>query len=314
MNIVERALPGALFLIFFFWQLFPIILASQGAFLDMRKLLVYPIPDSQLFLLETVLRVTTAIEMILVSGGLIAGLLLNPDVPFWSPLPILLFMTLNLLLATGIKSLLDRLFKKKGVRELMMVVFLGLILAPQFFAAGLQDGLAPQFSFLRRFAGVFQLLPWSAAADLALGKLSGLAVASLAASTAIAFVFPRLQFARSLLLDEGSGGAGRKAVSTEENWFDRVSRWPSLVLLDPLPRSLKKTFAVFPAPGVSALFSSSRVPSAPSSGCPRSCVVRMGGSRKTTSPWPRSTACWCLVKCFIGTCSGLNAPAPSSGS
>ena len=240
MNIVERALPGALFLIFFFWQLFPIILASQGAFLDMRKLLVYPIPDSQLFLLETVLRVTTAIEMILVSGGLIAGLLLNPEVPFWSPLPILLFMTLNLLLATGIKSLLDRLFKKKGVRELMMVVFLGLILAPQFFAAGMQDGAAPQFGFLRRFAGVFQLLPWSAAAGLALGKLSGLAVASLAASTVIAFVFARLQFARSLQLDEGSGGAGRKAVNTEENWFDRVSRWPSLVLLDPVAALVEK--------------------------------------------------------------------------
>ena len=240
MNIVERALPGALFLIFFFWQLFPIILASQGAFLDMRKLLVYPIPDSQLFLLETVLRVTTAIEMILVSGGLIVGLLLNPEVPFWSPLPILLFMTLNLLLATGIKSLLDRLFKKKGVRELMMVVFLGLILAPQFFAAGMRDGAAPQFGFLRRFTGVFQLLPWSAAAGLALGNLSGLAVASLAASTAIAFVFARLQFARSLQLDEGSGGAGGKAVSTQENWFDRVSRWPSLVLPDPVAALVEK--------------------------------------------------------------------------
>ena len=65
MNILEKALPGALFLIFFFWQLFPIILASQGAFLDLRKLLVYPIPPSQLFLLEIVLRVSTAIEMIL---------------------------------------------------------------------------------------------------------------------------------------------------------------------------------------------------------------------------------------------------------
>jgi hypothetical protein len=102
MNIVARALPGALFLIFFFWQLFPIILASQGAFLDMRKLLVYPIPDNQLFLLETVLRVTTAFEMIFVCGGVIIGLLLNPDVPCWGPLAILLFMALNLLLATGI--------------------------------------------------------------------------------------------------------------------------------------------------------------------------------------------------------------------
>jgi ABC-2 type transport system permease protein len=240
MGIVEKAFPGALFLIFFFWQLFPVILASQGAFIDMRRLLVYPIPSSQLFLLETVLRVTTAIEMILVCCGLIIGLLLNPDVPLWSPLPILLFMALNLLLATGIKSLLDRLFKKKGVRELMMVVFLGLILAPQFFAAVVQDGAAPQFQFLQRFGAVFRVMPWSAAASLALGKLSGLAVASLAASTAIAFVFARLQFARTLLLDEDSGGAGRSAVSSDESWFGRIARWPSLLLLDPLAALVEK--------------------------------------------------------------------------
>jgi len=240
MNIVDRALPGALFLVFFFWQLFPIILASQGAFLDMRKLLVYPIPDSQLFLLETVLRVTTAIEMILVCMGLIVGLLLNPEVPFWSPLPILLFITMNLLLATGIKSLLERLFKKKGVRELMMVVFLGLILVPQFFAAGLQPGAAPQFRFLQRFAAVLQYMPWSAASGLALGKITGGALASLIACAALAFVFARRQFARSLLLDEDSGSAAANPVNTGETWFDRVSRWPSLFLLDPVAVLVEK--------------------------------------------------------------------------
>lgn len=240
LTVVERALPGALFLIGFFWQLFPIILASQGAFLDMRKLLVYPIPDSQLFLLETVLRVTTAFEMIIVCGGLIAGLLLNPEMPFWSPFPILVFMTLNLLLATGIKSLLERLVRKKGVRELMMVVFLGIILLPQFFAAGLEGGALPRLQFLQRFIGVLQVMPWSAAASLALGKFSGLAVASLIVTTALAFIFARAQFARSLQLEEDSGSARQKAVSTEETWFDRVSRWPSLVLLDPVAVLVEK--------------------------------------------------------------------------
>jgi ABC-2 type transport system permease protein len=240
MNIVARALPGALFLIFFFWQLFPIILASQGAFLDMRRLLVYPIPDSQLFLLETMLRLTTAFEMFFVCGGLIVGLFLNPEVPFWSPLAILLFMALNLLLATGIKSLLDRLFKKKGVRELMMVVFLGLILVPQFFASAMQDGASAQFTFLQRLAPVFRLMPWSAAASLALGKLTGLAVASLCGATAIAFVFARLQFARSLQLEEDSGSAATPSVNTGETWLDRVYRWPSVILLDPVAAIVEK--------------------------------------------------------------------------
>jgi len=240
LNIVERALPGALFLIFFFWQLFPIILASQGAFLDIRKLLVYPIPPNQLFLLETMLRVSTAYEMILVSGGLIVGLLLNPGLPLWSPLAIVAFVALNLLLATGIKSLLSRLFKKKGVRELMMLVFLGLILIPQFFAAAMQDGSVPRFAFLQRLVPLFRLMPWSAAASLALSKFSLLSIASLSGATAIAFVFARLQFARSLQLEDGSPDAGPRATVQGVSWSDRLSRWPSAILADPLAALVEK--------------------------------------------------------------------------
>ncbi|MFN0104445.1 MAG: hypothetical protein ACKV2U_20450 [Bryobacteraceae bacterium] len=284
MPVVERALPGALFLVFFFWQLFPIILASQGAFLDMRRLLVYPIPGSQLFLLETVLRVTTAVEMILVCGGLIVGLLINPAIRLWGPIAIVSFMVLNLLLATGIKSLLERLFKKKGVRELLMLVFLGLILLPQFFAAWLETGGAPQLQSLRRFGAIFRVMPWSAAADLGLGKFSGLSVASLAAAVGIAFVFARRQFARSLQLDDSSGGAGRKAMSTEPltaerdrgqerqqvgqhqsrvrhqvngevTWFDRIAGLPSALLPDPLAALVEKDIrTLFRAPRFRLIF------------------------------------------------------------
>jgi ABC-2 type transport system permease protein len=240
MAIVERALPGALFLIGFFWQLFPIILASQGAFLDMRRLLVYPIPDSQLFLLETVLRITTAIEMMLVSVGLMIGLLFNREVPLWGPLAIVVFMALNLLLATGTKSLLDRLFKKKGVRELLMVVFLGLILVPQFFAASLQDGATPQFQWFQKFGPLFRATPWSAAARLALGQVSGLAVASLAACTSLAYLFARMQFARSLQLEEDTGSATDKPEKSGATWLDHIARWPSAFLLDPVAALVEK--------------------------------------------------------------------------
>jgi ABC-2 type transport system permease protein len=240
MPILERALPGALFLIFFFWQLFPIMLASQGAFLDMRRLLVYPIPPNQLFLLEAVLRVTTAVEMLLVSAGLAVGLLLNPAVPMWSPLAIGLFVILNLLLATGVKSLLERLFKKKGVREAMMVLFLGLILVPQFLAASLQDGATPHFRLLQRFDALLSLLPWTAAASLALGKLSGRAVAALLGSVAITYVFARLQFARTLQLDENEGSPSVSTGSNKPTLLDHLARLPSFLLLDPIAALVEK--------------------------------------------------------------------------
>lgn len=240
MNLAQRAFPGALFLVFFFWQLFPIILASQGAFLDMRRLLVYPIPESQMFLLEVVLRITTAIEMVLVCAGLIIGLTLNREVPWWGPLAIPVFMAFNLLLATGVKSLLERLFKKKGVRELMMVVFLGLILLPQFFAASMQDGAAPSFPILQKFSTVFSVLPWTTTARLAFGRPSGLAVASLTAAVALAYLFARLQFARSLQLDESAAPTPQRAESAQNSRFDAILRWPDALLLDPVAALVEK--------------------------------------------------------------------------
>jgi ABC-2 type transport system permease protein len=240
MGIVERALPGALFLVFFFWQLFPIILASQGAFLDMRRLLVYPIPESQMFALEVALRVTTAIEMLLVCIGLMVGLWCNPEVRVWAPLVIVVFILFNLFLATGVKALMERWFKKKGVRELMMVGFLALILVPQLFAAGLQEGVPNQFAFLEKFAVVMRVTPWIAVGALALGKGGGLAVASLTVSTGLAYLFARLQFARSLRLEEGEGDGPRKAEKAESTWFDAVVRWPGVVLLDPVAAVVEK--------------------------------------------------------------------------
>ncbi len=241
MMIVERALPGAFFLICFFWQLFPIVMASQGAFLDLKRLLAYPIPNSQLFLLETALRVTTAIEMILICAGLIVGLLLNPDLPVWGTLAVAVLMVFNLLLATGIKSLLDRLFQKKGVRELMMVLFLGLILVPQLLVAGIESNGAPRFGSLRNLEAVFRLFPWSAAASLALGRLSAQSVASLLAATGLALLFARLQFFRSLRLDGESGAASAsQPASNESTWFDRASRLPSTLFPDPIAAVVEK--------------------------------------------------------------------------
>ncbi len=235
---VERALPGAFFLVCFFWQLFPVVLASQGAFIDLRRLLAYPIPPSQLFLLETALRVSTAIEVILICLGLAVGFLFNPNTPLWGLLGLFGLMSFNLLLATGVKSLLDRLFRKKGIREVIMLIFLGLIILPQLLVASLENAPLPSLAFLKDFTVAFRAMPWSAAASIATGHPSGLPVASLLAANAAAFLFARLQFTRTLLLEDTAGSPTAKPAAASP--FDRLAALPALVFPDPVAALIEK--------------------------------------------------------------------------
>ena len=58
-------IPVGLLGICFYWQAMPILSASMGSSLDMRKLVVYPAPHAKLFLVELLLRLTTGLEMVL---------------------------------------------------------------------------------------------------------------------------------------------------------------------------------------------------------------------------------------------------------
>jgi ABC-2 type transport system permease protein len=61
----------------------PVLSASMGASLDLRKLLPYPIPHRKLFTVEVLLRLTTAVEMLILMAGGVAGLIANPGVGGW---------------------------------------------------------------------------------------------------------------------------------------------------------------------------------------------------------------------------------------
>ena len=61
-------LSSGLLLVFAYWQLVPLILVSSGMSLDLRRLIVYPISDAQLFWMEVLLRVTTSFEMLIEIG------------------------------------------------------------------------------------------------------------------------------------------------------------------------------------------------------------------------------------------------------
>lgn len=237
--VVERALPGALFLLLFFWQLLPVLLAAQGAFLDIRRLLGFPVPPGQLFLLETVLRTTTAPEMLLVSLGLAAGLAINPEVPFWGTLIVLAYVVFNLLLSAAVKSLLDSLFQKPILRELMVLLFLGVALLPQIFvSSNAGRGGLPQVPELAWLGRAVRLLPWSAASQLALGHARLAPALAFGAVLAAAFLFARAQFRRSLRLVDAeeaprTGASGQSRV-------EFLATWPARVFSDPVAMIVEK--------------------------------------------------------------------------
>src|SRR5205085_6044002 len=120
-----------------YWQAMPILSASMGSSLDMRKLLVYPAPHPKLFLVEVLLRLTTGLEMLIVLVGGAAGLLRNRDAGGWSTLPsvlggVLIYVLFNVLLASGTRSLLERLLSRRRVREILVFFLLMLWMVPRF--------------------------------------------------------------------------------------------------------------------------------------------------------------------------------------
>jgi hypothetical protein len=110
---LSNILPRALMLMFIYWQLAPVMTASLGASLELKKLLVYPIPFRQLFTIEVLLRLSTSIEMMIVLAGLAIGLARNPAVPAWAaPAALVPFVAFNLFVSAGLRPWLERLLAR----------------------------------------------------------------------------------------------------------------------------------------------------------------------------------------------------------
>ncbi len=232
---IESVLPVILMGTCLFWQLAPILTTDAGASLNVRKILLYPISDGELFVVELLLRLTTALEMLLVLTGTLVGLLVNPAVPRWLPAPALaVFIAFNLFLSAGLRSLLERLLAIRRVRELVVMVMVTCAALPQLLAAtGHAGNLRRLLSFRQSI-----LLPWTAAARFALGRQAGVALAILSAAAATAYVFGRFQFRRSLRFDVA---AARSAGSVgSAGWTDRLYGWPAAVFSDPLAALVEK--------------------------------------------------------------------------
>jgi ABC-2 type transport system permease protein len=235
LNFIQTVLPAALLICFLYWQLIPILMASMGSSLEVKKLLVYPIPRGNLFALEVMLRVSTGAEMILLLIGAGIGLLLNPRIAKWGPLSLMLFVAFNLFCSAGVRDLLVRLMARRRVREFTALVFVLAAALPQVLV------FSGYHSRLRGFViGTSSpFLPWNAAGQLAQGNFSWTAAGVLLAWTAASFVFGRWQFERGLNFDYGeaaSKGASSARKASPLEWFYRLPR----VLPDPLGILIEK--------------------------------------------------------------------------
>ena len=152
LDFVHRVFPTVLLMCFLYWQLIPILMASTGSALDLKKLLVYPIPHRQLFTLEVLLRISTGVEMLLLLAGAGIGLLFNPKVPFWAPFTLVFFVAFNLLCSAGVRDLLVRLLARKRVREITTLLVRAGRGTAAIDAAGRVPKAAPARFFRRSFA------------------------------------------------------------------------------------------------------------------------------------------------------------------
>ncbi|HXA51129.1 MAG TPA: hypothetical protein VNV86_12520, partial [Candidatus Acidoferrum sp.] len=190
-NELRLWLPLGLLGVCIYWQAMPILSASMGSSLDLRKLRIYPAPHGKLFYVEVLLRLTHGVEMLIVLLAGTAALFANPLTIGWYALPpLLIYILFNVLLASGTRSLLERLLSRRRVREVLVLFLFALWMVPRFlYLTGHRPGELTGWN--RAIESL--LWPWTAAGDAALGVRVAPALCYLAAWTCLAAWFGRSQ-------------------------------------------------------------------------------------------------------------------------
>lgn len=235
-DVIANVLPRGLLFCFLYWQVMPLIMASMGSALDIKKLVAYPIPHRELFALEVLLRISTGLEVLIVLFGTAVGLFLNPKIPVWAPLGLLPFIAFNLFLNAGIRDLMTRLLARKRFREIAAFVFVLATALPQVLLfRGHGNVIARLFT---PSSGSF--LPWIATARWLDGDLSFATASILLAWTAAAYAFGRWQFERSLRFDADEQSPVDMPRARFTGLVERFYRLPGLLFADPVAAIMEK--------------------------------------------------------------------------
>ncbi|MEO5924294.1 MAG: hypothetical protein ABIR70_10750 [Bryobacteraceae bacterium] len=241
------AIGAVLLLMSLYWQFIPMMMAASGLSLELHKLKIYPIPVSQLFTIEVLLRITAAAEMLLILTGAAFGLLFNPALSGFRALGVLPFAAFHMLLALGLRDFVVRLLGRRRIREFTALAFVAIVTLPRLLL-GRRSGVGPWLA--RQFANTepgneIPWLPWVATAHVFTGQDPWTATAVMLGWTALAGVFALWQFRTTLAHDPEaaqSGGGGAAVASDKGNigLLERFYRLPSALLGDPLGALLEK--------------------------------------------------------------------------
>jgi ABC-2 type transport system permease protein len=238
LSTIAKVLPGGLLLAFLYWQVVPLLLVQMGSAIETRKLVAYPIPHSELFALEVLLRVSTGVEVLIVLTGAGIGLTLNPKLPWWAPAALLLFAVFNLLLSAGVRDLLQRLLAQKVIREIVVFLFVIAAALPQVMLLG-----GPGASLRHLVSKIPTVLwPWTATSQLAQNTQPAASFVGLLVWITGAYVFGRWQFERGLRFDEDEAQASSRpgAADSQTSPLEVFYRFPSHVFPDPLGALVEK--------------------------------------------------------------------------
>lgn len=241
---LTTVVSGGLLLAMLFWQFIPVMLATTGISLDLKRLLAYPVAPGRLFAIEVLLRASTGPEVIVIMIGAAIGLIRSPIAPAWGPLLFIPFTLGNLLLSAGVRDLLTRLLARRGVREVVVFGFVLLTALPQLILSLVPPDKWKHYYEL--YGGRIPPVPWPwhITARLAAGDFSLALLASAFGWLALAAWFGYTQFQRGLSWDADEVKASQRATSSKSAiaGMEAFYRLPSRLLPDPLGALVEKEF------------------------------------------------------------------------
>lgn len=240
---VEKALPGLLFMMMGYWQLAPLVTMSLGVSLQMRKVTIYPVTTPTLFAVESLLRLGTGMEMVLVLCGLFLGLAIAGS-PHRAQLVVafLLFAAFNVLLSAGIRNTVERIFQRRRLREIVVLFLVSVTLLPQVlvWSARARDAAYVVLEGSRRIP--YWVLPSGLAARIGTGSARWSDLLILAGMVLAAGFFGYRQFRKGCCPDSNfaAGVAPKLQPGRHARLGLSLARLPSRLLRDPIGALVEK--------------------------------------------------------------------------